>query len=169
MGAALNWLDCLIIATVVSFVITAYTAGLIREIITLVALIVGVVIAGLLYDDLARDVLADTGDAALAISFFVLLGAVYLIGQIAAYTLKKGVSLLMLGRLDHLGGAFFGLIKGLVLVEVLLLTFAAYPGLGLDDAVEGSALAPMFLDDVDFVLALLPSDFDNRVSAFLSS
>ncbi len=167
----MNWLDFLIIAVVVSFVITAYSAGLIREVITFLALIVGVIVAGLLYQDFEKEVLVFIGDddAALAVSFLVLLGSVVLMGQIIAYMLKKGVSLIQLGWVDHVGGAFFGFLKGLILVEVLLLVFAAYPGLGLDNAVHGSVLAPLFIDDVDFVLTLLPSDFDDRVSAFLGS
>jgi len=59
-------------------------------------------------------------------------------------------------------------VKGLLLVEVLLLVFAAYPGLGLEKAVAGSELAPFFVDDVDVVLTLLPGDFDQRVDAFLA-
>jgi uncharacterized membrane protein required for colicin V production len=73
----------------------------------------------------------------------------------------------MLGWLNHIGGAFFGFIKGALVVEVALLVFAAYPGLGMDGAVEGSGLAPLFVEDVDFVLILLPSDFDDRVAEFL--
>jgi membrane protein required for colicin V production len=167
----LNWLDIVIITTIVAFVIAAYRAGLVRELVTLIALIAGIIVAGLLYDNLEREVLVfiDNEDAALAVSFMVLLGSVYLMGQLIAYTMKRGVTLLSLGWADHIGGAFFGLLKVLLIVEVLLLVFAAYPGLGLDGAVEGSALAPLFVDDVDFVLVLLPSDIDDRVGAFLNS
>ena len=162
----MNWLDVVIVATIVAFTVTAYSAGLIREVVTLIGMITGIVIAGLLYDNLANEFSADD-DAALAVSFFVLFGSVYLIAQICAYVIKKGASLLMLGWINHVGGAFFGFLKGVLVVEVILLVFAAYPGLGLDGAVDGSALAPLFVEDVDFVLILLPGDFDDRVAAFL--
>jgi len=162
----LNWLDVVIVVTIVAFTVTAYSAGLIREVITLVGMIAGIVIAGLLYDNLAKEFSGD-GDAALAVSFFVLFGSIYLIAQICAYLIKKAASLVMLGWLNHIGGAFFGFIKGVLVVEVALLVFAAYPGLGMDGAVEGSALARLFVEDVDFVLILLPSDFDDRVAEFL--
>jgi membrane protein required for colicin V production len=167
----MNWLDFAIIAVVASFVLVAYSAGLIREVVTLVAIISGIVIAGVLYDDLAADVLVfiKNRDVGLAASFLILFGSVYLLGLITAYTLKKGASLLMLGWADRVGGAFFGFVKGLVLVEVLLLVFAAYPGLGLDSAVDGSTLAPFFVDDVDVVLNLLPPDFDQRVDIHRAS
>jgi len=161
-----NWLDIVIVVTIVAFTVTAYSAGLIREVVTLVGMIAGIIIAGLLYDNLASE-FSDNDDAALAISFLVLLGSVYLIAQICAYIIKKAASLVMLGWLNHIGGVFFGFLKGILVVEVVLLVFAAYPGLGMDGAVDGSGLAPLFVEDVDFVLILLPSDFDDRVAEFL--
>lgn len=164
----MNWIDILIIATVGGFVLAAYAAGLIREVVTLVAAILGIVIAGFLYDDLAADVLVfmDDEDAAEAISFLILVGAVYLFGQIVAIMLSKTASLLMLGWADKIGGAAFGFIKGLIVVQVLLIIFAAYPSLSLDGAVAGSELAPYFLEDVDVLLWVLPDNFDSRIDIF---
>lgn len=166
----MNWLDIAIIIIVAGFVAAAYRAGLIREVITLLSVIAGIIIAGQLYDNLTADVLVfmDDRDVADAISFLVLFGAVYLFGQILAYTLKTGASLLMLGWANHIGGAFFGLLKGLIVVELLLIVFAAYPELGLDGAVGGSELAPYFVKDVDWVQWILPGNFDERVDAFLA-
>jgi membrane protein required for colicin V production len=74
--------------------------------------------------------------------------------------------LLFLGWLDHLAGAAFGLLKGLILVEVFLILFTTYPYLGLGDAIRGSAIAPLFLDRGPVLLKLLPSEFDSAVEAF---
>lgn len=166
----MNWLDIAIILIVVGFVAAAYSAGLIREVITLLSVIIGIIIAGQLYDNLTTDVLVfmDDRDVADAISFLVLFGAVYLFGQILAYTLKTGASLLMLGWANHIGGAFFGLLKGLIVVEVLLIVFAAYPELGLDGSVDGSEVSRYFVKDVDWVQWILPGNFDERVDAFLA-
>lgn len=166
----MNWLDIAIILIVAGFVAAAYRAGLIREVITLLSVIAGIIIAGQLYDNLTADVLVfmDDRDVADAISFLVLFGAVYLFGQILAYTLKTGASLLMLGWANHIGGAFFGLLKGLIVAELLLIVFAAYPELGLDGAVGGSELAPYFVEDVDWVQWILPGNFDARVDEFLA-
>ena len=166
----MNWLDVVIILVVFGVTASAFSAGLIREVVTLVGVVVGVVVAGLLYDDLATDVLVFIGDSdgALAISFLILLGAVFLLGQIGAYVLKRTASLLMLGWADRLGGAAFGLLKGLIIVEILLILFAAYPQLGLDGAIAGSELAPLFLDDAPVLLRLLPGRFEDRVDQFLA-
>ena len=166
----MNWLDVVIVLALVGFTAAAYSAGLIREVVTLIAVMLGIVIAGLLYDDLAKDVFVfiDNEGAAEAVSFLMLFGSVYIFGQIAAYMLKTGASLLMLGPWDALGGAVFGLIKGVFIVQTLLLVLAGYPSLGLDGSVEGSELAPYFVDDFSFLLQILPQNFEDRVDEFLN-
>ena len=166
----MNWLDFAIIFVLIGFVASAYAAGLIREAVTLVAAILGIIIAGLLYDDLAADILVfmDDEDAAQAISFLILVGAVYLFGQIVALMLSRTASLLMLGWADHAGGAVFGFLKGLIVVQALLIVLAGYPSLGMEDAVASSQLAPYFVDDVDVLLWVLPDNFDSRIERFLA-
>ncbi len=164
----MNWLDVVIVLVVVAFVVMAFRAGLVREVVTLLSVIAGIVLGGLFYDNLARDIFVflDEGTAG-AVAFLMIFGCTYLFGQIVAYTLRATVSLLMLGWADRVGGAFFGLLKGLLVVEVLLIILAGYPGLGLDGAVADSAIAPLFVEDVDVVLWILPANFENRVDAFL--
>ncbi len=164
----MNWLDIAIVLIVAFFATTAFSAGLIRELVTLVSAVVGVVVAGLFHDDLARDVLVfiDDDQAARAIGFLVLLGAIYLAGQLIAIMLKQVAAILLLGWADRLGGALFGLLKGLVVVEVLLILFVTYPQLDLDDAIEDSGLASMFLDAASVLLIILPDEFERAVNAF---
>lgn len=165
----MNWIDVAIILILAGFVAAAYSAGLIREVVTLVAVLVGIVMAGFLYDDFAADVLVFVGDedAAQAVSFLLLLGSMYLIGQIAAYVLKSMASIMMLGWADKAGGAAFGLIKGLIVVQVLVILFAAYPSLGLDGAIDNSAIGKFFVDDASVVLVIMPGEFDRRIDDFL--
>ncbi len=166
----MNWLDFAIIIFILGFVLSAYSAGLIREAITLAAAIVGIVVAGLLYDDFATEILTfiDDQDTASVVAFLILSGAVYLMGQILAYVLKKAASLMMLGWADHIGGAVFGLFKGLIVVQILLILFAAYPSLKLDRAIHNSQLAPYFIDDVSILLHVLPGEFGDRIDQFLA-
>src|SRR3989304_7589879 len=140
----MNWLDAVILIALIGFTVAALRAGLIREVVTLVAVVVGVLIAGHYYDDLADDVLLfiKNDKAAKVTAFLSLFGSVALLGQLAAVLMKQAVSILLLGWLDHLAGAAFGLLKGLGLVELFLMFFAPFPSLGLDDAIDGSGIAP---------------------------
>lgn len=158
----MNWLDGVILAIIVWFTFTAFTAGFIRETVTIVTAIIGVVLAGLFYQDLAEDVLVfiDSERAAWTVSFLGIFGATFLAGQIVATLLKGTASLLQLGVFDSLAGAAFGLVKGLLVVEVLLIFFATYPSLGLGGAMDGSAFTPLFVDKAPILLQVLPAEFD---------
>jgi membrane protein required for colicin V production len=163
----MNWLDIAIVLIVAFFAVTAFSAGLIRELVTLVSAVVGVAVAGLFHDDLARDVLVfiDDKDTANIVGFLVLLGAIYLAGQLIAIMLKQVAAILLLGWADRLGGALFGLLKGLVMVEVLLIAFVTFD-VGLRDAIQGSGLASVFLDAASVLLIILPDEFERAVDAF---
>ncbi len=166
----MNWLDIVIVLVIAFFAGTAFRAGLIREAVTLVSAVVGVVVAGLFYDDLARDVLVfiDNKDTARVVSFLILLGAVYLAGQLIAIMLKQVAAILLLGWVDHIGGALFGLLKGLIVVEVLLILLVTFPRLGLESDIDGSALASVFLDARSVLLFVLPDEFERAVDAFVA-
>ena len=166
----MNWLDIAIVLVIATFTISAFSSGLIREVVTLVSAVVGVVFAGLFYDELARDVLVFIHDdeAALFFAFLALLGSVYLTGQLIAMMLKQMASLLLLGWVDRAGGAAFGLLKGFVVVEVLLILLVTFPQIGLQEDIDGSALASVFLDAIPILLLILPDEFERAVDAFVA-
>ena len=163
----MNWLDAVILVILIGFTFAAFRAGLIREVVTLAAVVVGVLVAGHYYDDLADDVLLfiKNDKAAKFTAFLVLFGSVALLGQLAAFLMKQAVAMLLLGWVDRLAGGAFGLLKGLVLVELFLMVFATFPYLGLDDAIDGSGIAPLFLDNGPALLKLLPGEFNRAVEA----
>lgn len=163
----MNWLDPIIVIALAGFTLAAFRAGLIREVVTLAAVMVGVLVAGHYYDDLARDVLVfiKNDKAAKVIAFLSLFASLALGGQLMAFLMKRAVSMLLLGWVDHLAGAAFGLLKGLVLVELFLMVFVTYPYLGLDKAIAGSGIAPLFLDIGPVLLKLLPGEFNQAVEA----
>ena len=164
----MNWLDIAIALIMVTFTASAFSSGLIREVVTLVSVVVGVVVAGLFYDDLERDVLVfiHEDDTARFFAFLALLGSVYLAGQLVAIMLKRTASLLLLGWVDRVGGAAFGFLKGFIVVEVLLILFVTYPQIGLKEDIDGSALASVFLDAIPVLLIILPDEFERAVDAF---
>ncbi|MEE8346837.1 MAG: CvpA family protein [Dehalococcoidia bacterium] len=164
----MNWIDIAIVIIIAFFVISAYSAGLIRELVTLVSVVAGVIVAGLFYDDMARDVLVfiDDEKTARTIGFLILLGAVYLAGQLVAVMLKQVAAVLLLGWADHMGGALFGILKGLIVVEVILILLVTFPQFGLDDAIDGSTLGSVFLDAASVLLIILPDEFEQAVNAF---
>lgn len=162
----MHWIDLVIVGVVAWVTFAAFSRGLIREVVTVVALLLGVVLAGAFYGELADDIdflIDDLGTRRL-VAFIAIFGGVFIAGQIGAMLLRRTAYLLMLGPLDHFGGAAFGFIKGLLLVEVVLFALATFQvNDAIDTALEDSALAPIFLDGIPVLLRLLPDEFERGV------
>lgn len=164
----MNWLDLVILLTLAWFTIAGATAGLPREMVTFVAMLLAVVLAGLFHERLADDllVLIDSERSARVAGFAAIFFAVWGAGQIAVVLFRNVALSLTFGPLDHTGGLVIGLLKGVVLVEAALFLFARYQFGGMTDAIDGSFLTPFFLRGIPFVLILLPDHFRAAVDAF---
>ena len=164
----MNWLDLAILLTLAWFTIAGATAGLPRELTTLVAMLLGTVIAGLFSDRLGDEfaVLLDNEALGGVIGFFAIFFAVFGAGQILTVLFKSAALTLTFGPIHQSGGLLVGLLKGVILVEVVLIVFARYHMETMVAAIDGSLLAPFFLDGFPFVLRLLPGEFRRAVDAF---
>lgn len=164
----MNWLDLAILLTVAWFTIAGATAGLAREVVTLLALLLGVAIAGRFAGNLADDVGIVVKNAAWAqiIAFAVIALATFGAGQLAAIILKGPSQSLALGRLNHSGGLVLGTLKGALLAQAGLILFARYHVPSMVDALDGSLLTPFLLDGAPVLLVLLPSEFRAAVEQF---
>ena len=90
----MNWLDAAILALVAWFTFAAFQAGFIRESVTVVAAVLGVILAGMFYIDLADDVLLfiDSEYVARIVAFGVLFAATAAeAGSAPARALRLGV------------------------------------------------------------------------------
>jgi membrane protein required for colicin V production len=164
----MNWLDLVILLVLAWFTIAGATAGLPREVVTFLAMLAGVVLAGLFHERLANDLSVFTDDQPLArvIGFLAIFLATWGAGQIAVVVFKTQALTVTFGPLDRPGGGVLGFIKGAVLVETVLVLFARYQFRTMTNAIDGSFLAPFFLDAFPFILVLLPGAFRDAVEAF---
>lgn len=164
----MNWVDFAIIAALAWFTFAAFNAGMIREIVTIIGAIFAVALAGLFYRDLASDVkvAVDSQQTAEIIAFAMIFAAVVLASQLIASFMKSAASMLMLGLFDSIGGAFIGLAKGIIFVEIALIFAVTFPSLKLIDDVNGSVIAPFFLDLIPFLEHILPDEFKTAISGF---
>ena len=75
----MHWLDGAIIALIIWLSYSAFQAGFIRETVTIVAAVLGIIMAGLFYQDLADDVFVwiDNETLASIVGFVVIFGSHY--------------------------------------------------------------------------------------------
>ena len=168
----MHWLDLAIVVVIAWFTYRAFAIGLIREVITTAALILGAVLAGRFYGELSADIAFAVGDEAWRdfIAFVSIFAGVVVIGYIGASLLRRAASMLMLGAFDRMGGAAFGFAKGFLLVEAALFAIITFPvSDALTAGVDASLLAPVFIEGIPVLLALLPPEFESAVEALSAS
>lgn len=162
----MHWLDLVIVALIAWLTLRALSVGLIRELVTAVAVIGGAILAGQFYAELADDMAFAIADETWR--EFVAFGAIFVgavvIGQIGAILLQRTARLLMLGTADRVGGAAFGFLKGVVIVQVLMLAAITFPVSGeVNEALDDSVLAPAFIERVPVIQRLLPGEFEMAI------
>lgn len=164
----MNWIDIVIIAVFIWFTFAAFHAGFIRETVTIVGAVLGVVLAGFFYVDLAEDVLIFINNDTWAriVAFGIIFGAVTLAGQVLAMVLKPTINLLQLGIFDQLAGAVFGFVKALIFVQIFLIVFITYPRWGLAEDIDGSTFGSLIVERAAVMVNILPSEFDGAIDQF---
>jgi membrane protein required for colicin V production len=154
--------DLAIIGVITWDTVAAFRRGLIREVVSILALIAGAVLAGRYYDELSANLAFAIDDETLRnlAAFISIFAGINIVGAVASMFLRNVAALLLLGPMDHLGGAVFGLLKGILFVEVILVAVTAFPAFAsLTTGAEDSTLAPYFLRAAPLVNRLLPDAF----------
>ena len=161
----MNWLDIVIIVTLVINVIVGLWVGLIRAVLSLVGLVVGVLLAGRFYLSLSERLSFIPSDTAAKVAAFVIILAVVLaVAFVLAWLLSKAASAIMLGWLNRLGGAVFGALMGAIVWGTLLAAWVKF--FGSSDAITESFVARVLLDYFPLGLWLLPGEFGGAGSLF---
>ena len=161
----MNWLNIVIIVTLVIPTFLGLRMGIIKAALSLAGLIVGVILAGYYYVPLSEQ-LPFISSAAVAeiVAFAIILIGVMVIAVVLAWLLKWAISIVMLGWVNRLGGAIFGLVLGTLFCGALLAIWVKY--FGMDGVIAESFLATVLLDGFPVVLTLLPDEFDAIRSFF---
>ena len=155
----MNWLDIIILVVVVIATFLGLRIGIIKAALSLAGLIVGIILAGRYYVPLSELLSAiPQADVAKVVAFAIILIGVMVIASVLAAVLKWIASVVMLGWVNRLGGAVFGLVLGAMLCGALLATWVKF--LGIAEVISQSRLAVILLDRFPVVLALLPDEFD---------
>jgi membrane protein required for colicin V production len=164
----MTWIDAAIVVIFLYFIVSAFAAGLVREVIGIAAALLGVVTAGILYDDVADTLLMsiDNEITANVIGFLAIFLGITLAGQLLAMVVHPVITVLQLGMFDQMLGAGIGVVKGFIIVEALLILFVTYPRYDMDDRIRESDFASGLLDMSTPIVKILPDIFERSVQAF---
>ena len=161
----MSWLDIVIIVVIAIATFIGLKIGIIKALLSLAGLIVGVILAGRYYVPFSEQ-LAFIPQASVAkvVAFAIILVGIMVVAGVLAWLLKRIASLMMLGWVNHVGGAVFGFVLGAIFFSALLAIWAKF--LGAEGIIADSGLATVLLDRFPMVLALLPEEFDAVRSFF---
>ena len=185
----MNWLDIVLLVILVVGAYYGLKTGLIGASFTVIGVVVGVLLAGQLSDDVGElfedSISNDT--VVTFISYAIIIAVAVVVSQVAARILRGVIKMLFLGWVDRLGGIALGVLAGVAVSGALIIGTARLtynfeiPTEGvpaqvvekfvpvadakewLEDALVGSALVPVFIDLTDALpadaLGFVPSDF----------
>jgi len=125
----MNFLDLILIIPLVIGGWRGFKRGLVIEVFTRLALLVGIY-AGIHFSDYLSDILKEKmgfqSEYLPAISFTIILLMVGAMVYFAGKIIEKAVNIIALSMANKIAGMFFGLIKMLYIVSILLVLFEAY-------------------------------------------
>ncbi len=136
----------------------ALTKGLVREVVSLVALLSGLVLAVLYYpvtaawfkDWVRTETLADL------IGFMILFLGCLLVGAIISFLINRFVKAASLEWVDRLLGAVFGFLRGWAVASIIVVALVAFPV--KENVLAHSVLAPYLLAGARAVVLVVPKD-----------
>ncbi|RPJ86917.1 MAG: CvpA family protein [Acidobacteria bacterium] len=153
----MNLLDIMAFAIIGISIWGAIAKGLIVELFSLASVILGFVLACLYYDVL--DVFlfgVPSPPRAGFVAFIVIFVGLIIIGTVAGALASRAAKKLHLKWMDRLLGAFFGLVRGWLVVSIVFLSFAAF-GVQRGNMLH-SRTAPVFLDSARLIVFWVPRD-----------
>lgn len=164
----MNWLDTAIVAVIGLSTWRAYRNGFIRELVVLVAVILAIPVAGVLYSRMFPKVnpIINNEDLAAVVSFLSIMGGVIIGGHVVAHLLRRTAEMLNLGALDRLTGGVFGFLRVALIIQAILIVLVRYPSPDLRDDIERSRAANLLLDAAPLTLAFLPGTFETGIDLF---
>lgn len=153
-----TFLDFVFLAIIVISTGFALTKGLMREIISLVSLIAGLLLAafyypraGLLFSEFTR-----TAAIANLLGFLLIFFGSILLGALAAFLVNRVVKMASLEWIDRILGGIYGFVRGCLVASILVLALTAFPV--REKLVAGSVTAPYLLAGARALVLVLPQE-----------
>ncbi len=164
----MNWLDIVIAIVLVLSLFTAFRNGLSREVVRLLALVVGVVAGMWWYSRLAgyyQPFIPSRQLAEFAAFMTFLVGSI-IVGSVVGWGLAKLLGWTGLRWFDRVLGGAFGAVRGLLISAIVVMAVVAFaPVSRSDETVAASRLAPWVLYGAQAAVGLAPENLRVEFSA----
>jgi len=164
----MHWLDILIITIIMFFCLIGISRGLISQIFSFAA-IIGGFIAGVIFYDLAANLLIqnnliESKSTSLLVGFMIVVITAFAIIQISGWFTARVIGKLKLGWLNRLAGGVVGILIGIIVTFFLLSWLNLYV---IKDASANkeSVMAPIVEEGYGIIMAYIPGDLGEGYEA----
>ena len=160
----MQYFDLAVVAVIVLSTIFAFFRGVVRELISTAAWIVGLV-AALAYADTVATLFSGFDVAPVVrhvLAFVLILVVVLVAGALVAWLLKSIIHGIGLGFVDRFLGAVFGVLRG-ALLAVIFALFAGLTSLPRNDWWQKSILGPLLAESALALRPYLPAEWASRL------
>ena len=157
----MNWLDFVLALILAASVVAGFRRGLSRQIIGLVSGVLALVLGIWFYGTVGFYLLpyASSRTMANAGGFAVVFCGVLLLGAMVSFVVGRFLNVTGLSVVDHVLGAGFGLLRGLVFAVAIIMGVMAFSrGDNPPAAIVGSRMAPYVVDAARVVAAMAPHE-----------
>ncbi len=160
-----NWLDWVLAAIIVASVVTAMMKGFVTELISLAAVIAGVIVAAVKYRHVAVyfEDITKSHEVALAVAFLALFVGTLIVGALISVLAQKLIKTAGIHWFDRFLGGVFGLVRGVLVDSVLLMVLVAFAI--KPDSVQKAVLAPYVTAGARFIALAMPSELKAQFRA----
>lgn len=165
----MNLIDLLFMLVLVGSVALAMFKGLFKELVSIAALVVGVIVAGQLYRQGAQLLAPWMGESELrsALGFLVVFFGILLAAGLVIFIVDRILKFTHLKWIDRLLGGLFGLLRGWLVCAVIVLAMTAC---GWQVArLRTSLLAPYLLMTARAAVLLVPATLRQKFEAAYQS
>jgi membrane protein required for colicin V production len=155
-------LDYLFVTILLISTVFAMLRGFVREIICLVGLVTGFLLAAWYYPLLSSRLLDYARNETVAdlVAFLIILLICYLLGAVTAFLIRRIVKEAKLQWIDRLLGGVFGVVRGWSISCAIVLALIAFPV--REGLVERSLFAPYLLAGARAAIVVVPQDLKGK-------
>ena len=155
-----TWLDPVVIGVIALSTFYGFMRGLLRSIAGVVGLVLAAIFAGRLaayVDPALNDAHIQHPSTNGATAFVIAFIAIVVAAELAANLLRFVQTIMLLGWVDRLGGALFGLFRGVLLSMILLAGFAVYGSKDFNATLKQTTVAVWLWQNAAANTGMLPA------------
>lgn len=157
----MNWLDVILLLIIAASVIGSFRKGLSRQVIHLASVILGILLGAWFYGRVAEYLEPHVSSPAAANlgGFLIIFFGVLLLGALVSWTVGKFLRVTGLSIVDHLLGAVFGLLRGILVAVALIMGVMAFSKDGTPPrSIDQSRVAPYVSQAARVFAAMAPHE-----------